>query len=132
LHRDFHPDQALIEGDRIWLIDLDLAALGDRHVDLGNLLAHLTEHALRRFGDPDALSRQAGAFLEGYAEADGAWSDEVLDAATDLSLLRHLDICARFADRAHVFPALLDHLLHRTRGHACPETTGLMESSAQP
>jgi aminoglycoside phosphotransferase (APT) family kinase protein len=110
LHRDFHPDQALVDGDRIWLIDLDLAARGDRHVDLGNLLAHLTEYGIRRFGNPDALSPQAQTFLDGYAEAKGEWSGTSLEAMHALSLMRHLDICGRFADRAHVFPAILDAL----------------------
>jgi aminoglycoside phosphotransferase (APT) family kinase protein len=110
LHRDFHPDQALVDGDRIWLIDLDLAARGDRHVDLGNLLAHLTEYGIRRFGNPDALSSQAQVFLDGYADAKGDWSCTVLEAMHALSLLRHLDICGRFPDRAHVFPAILELL----------------------
>jgi aminoglycoside phosphotransferase (APT) family kinase protein len=110
LHRDFHPDQALVDGESICLIDLDLAALGDRHVDLGNLLAHLTEYGIRRFGDPDAFAPQAQIFLDGYAEARGDWSGTALEAMQALSLLRHLDICGRFPDRAHVFPAILDFL----------------------
>jgi Ser/Thr protein kinase RdoA (MazF antagonist) len=113
LHRDFHPDQALVDGDSICLIDLDLAARGDRHVDLGNLLAHLTECGIRRFGNPCAFSPQAQIFLDGYAEAKGDWSGTALEAMHALSLLRHLDICARFPDRAHVFPAILDYL-HRS------------------
>jgi Ser/Thr protein kinase RdoA (MazF antagonist) len=108
LHRDFHPDQALIDAERVWLIDLDLAARGDRHIDLGNLLAHLTEYGIRQFGEPDALSQLARAFLDGYAEAGGRWSDDNLQAMHDLSLLRHLDICGRIADRADAFPAILD------------------------
>jgi aminoglycoside phosphotransferase (APT) family kinase protein len=110
LHRDFHPEQALIDGGRVWLIDLDLTARGDRHIDLGNLLAHLTEFATRRFGEPDALSPLARAFLDGYAEAGGRWSEDRLQAMHDLSLLRHLDICGRIADRAAAFPILLDVL----------------------
>jgi len=116
LHRDFHPDQALVDGDRIWLIDLDLAARGDRHVDLGNLLAHLTEYAIRQFGNREALSPQAQMFLDGYAEAKGDWSGTALEAMHALSLLRHLDICGRFPDRAHVFPAILD-ILHGSSLH---------------
>lgn len=111
LHRDFHPDQALVDGGRIWLIDLDLAARGDRHVDLGNLLAHLTEYAIRRFDDASALMPLAQAFLDGYAEAGGGWSDDSLCAMHDLSLLRHLDICGRHADRAQAFAAILGVLV---------------------
>jgi len=110
LHRDFHPDQALVDGENIYLIDLDLAAHGDRHIDLGNLLAHLTEYGIRRFGDRDTFSLQAQILLDGYAEAKGDWSGTALEAMHALSLLRHLDICDRFPDRTHVFPAILDFL----------------------
>jgi aminoglycoside phosphotransferase (APT) family kinase protein len=113
LHRDFHPDQALVDGDRLWLIDLDLAAHGDRHVDLGNLLAHLTEFALRRFGDPLGLSLAAQAFLDGYTDGGGTWTANVLGAMHDLSLLRHVDISARIPDRAHATPAILAFLCDR-------------------
>jgi aminoglycoside phosphotransferase (APT) family kinase protein len=110
IHRDFHPDQALVDGTRIWLIDLDLAALGDRHVDLGNLLAHITEYAIRRFGDPHALLAQARAFLDGYHKAGGRSSEDLLRAMHGLSLLRHVEISARFPDRAHASPAILAFL----------------------
>jgi aminoglycoside phosphotransferase (APT) family kinase protein len=123
LHRDFHPDQALVDGDRIWLIDLDLSAHGDRHIDLGNLLAHLSEYAIRRFGDPEALSSLAQAFLDGYADGRGAWSHEALEAAHALSLLRHLDICARFPERATAFPALFDHLTARAKASGASRAT---------
>ena len=118
LHRDFHPDQALVDGARIWLIDLDLAALGDRHVDLGNLLAHLTEYAIRRFGDPNALAAAARAFLDGYADAGGRWSEDALSALHDLSLLRHLEIGARFPDRAPAHEAILAFLEGRAASAA--------------
>jgi aminoglycoside phosphotransferase (APT) family kinase protein len=113
LHRDFHPDQALVDGERLWLIDLDLAAHGDRHVDLGNLLAHLTECALRRFGDPLILSGAEQAFLDGYADGGGTWSADVLGAMHDLSLLRHVEISARIPDRAHATRAILAFLCDR-------------------
>ncbi len=68
------------------LMDLDLAARGDRHVDLWNLLAHLTEFAQRRFGDPQPLSGTAQAFLDGYGDGGGVWSAErCRDGAPSLS-----------------------------------------------
>ena len=110
LHRDFYPDQALVDGDRLWLIDLDLAARGDAHVDLGNMLAHLSEYAIRRFGDPLALAPQADAFLGGYSDGGGKWSETALHDLHTISLMRHLDICLRLPGRADVFRPLLDHL----------------------
>ncbi len=110
LHRDFYPDQILVDGARIWLIDLDLAARGDAHVDLGNMLAHLTEHALRHHGDATALAEHAHAFLDGYAEGGGNWTENALDEMHAISLMRHLDICDRVTGRAHTFPAILRSL----------------------
>jgi aminoglycoside phosphotransferase (APT) family kinase protein len=112
LHRDFYPDQALVEADRLWLVDLDLAARGDAHVDLGNMLAHLTEYAIRQFGDADALSLQAAAFLDGYVGGGGCWSKAGLDEMHAISLMRHLDICTRLPGRMHAFNPLLAHLVH--------------------
>ncbi|MCA8962484.1 MAG: aminoglycoside phosphotransferase family protein, partial [Planctomycetes bacterium] len=40
-HRDFHDKQVLIDGDRVGLIDFDLAALGPRALDVGNMIAHI-------------------------------------------------------------------------------------------
>lgn len=36
IHRDFHPDQVLIDGPQVWIVDLDLYASGDPAIDLGN------------------------------------------------------------------------------------------------
>ena len=110
LHRDFYPDQALVDGSCAWLIDLDLAARGDRHVDLGNMLAHLAEFGLRRFGRAGALDAQAASFLAGYGTAGGTWSTQALRDMLWISLLRHLHICLQLGDRSHVFPELLVHL----------------------
>jgi hypothetical protein len=45
LHRDFYPDQILVAGEHLHLLDLDLCARGDPALDLGNFVAHLEEQA---------------------------------------------------------------------------------------
>ena len=40
-HRDFYDKQILVDGERIALIDLDMACLAEPELDLGNFLAHL-------------------------------------------------------------------------------------------
>ncbi|MBK7951868.1 MAG: phosphotransferase [Deltaproteobacteria bacterium] len=50
VHRDFHPDQVLVEDDRLVLLDLDLYAFGDPLLDVANFVAHLREQALRELG----------------------------------------------------------------------------------
>jgi tRNA A-37 threonylcarbamoyl transferase component Bud32 len=41
LHRDLHDGQVLVDGDRIGMVDFDLAAAGEPALDLANLLVHL-------------------------------------------------------------------------------------------
>jgi hypothetical protein len=40
-HRDFYDKQLLVDGERIVLLDLDLACLAEPELDIGNFLAHL-------------------------------------------------------------------------------------------
>ena len=67
VHRDFYYSQVLFDGVRLTLIDFDLLALGDPAIDVANFLAHLFFMALDRLNDLEALSREAGLFLETYA-----------------------------------------------------------------
>jgi aminoglycoside phosphotransferase (APT) family kinase protein len=41
LHRDVHPRQLFVDGERVTLIDWDLCGAGDPALDLANLLMHL-------------------------------------------------------------------------------------------
>lgn len=62
VHRDVHARQLLLDGERVWLVDLDLVARGDGALDLGNLVGWLRARA----GAGDA---EVGALLRGYAAA---------------------------------------------------------------
>lgn len=109
LHRDFYPDQVLVQPDRLVLLDLDLAAIGDPAVDIGNFIAHLTEYGLRH-GDADAHAAQQDAFLDGYAGVALLPDPARLSLLARLSLARHLHICLRIPDRAAIFDPLLAYL----------------------
>ena len=41
----------------LWLIDFDLYCLGDPGLDAGNFIGHVTEQALRQYGDAHRLAR---------------------------------------------------------------------------
>lgn len=60
LHRDFHMEQLFRSRGRVWLIDWDLAAVGDPALDVGNFLLQIRKTMKER--------SEAGreAFLEGY------------------------------------------------------------------
>ncbi|TJZ89872.1 hypothetical protein FA743_17460 [Paracoccus gahaiensis] len=108
IHRDFYVDQVLIDGDRVWLVDLDLYAIGDPGIDLGNFLAHLDELALRRTGDATALKAAGQAFLRGYASIRPLPEAHRIRVFRHLSLARHIWISTRFADRRHSTQALIE------------------------
>lgn len=109
LHRDFYPDQVLVPDERIILLDLDLLAMGDPAIDLGNFIAHLHEDALRQKLPLDAFDADVHAFLSAYHHARPGVNPDRITLLGQISLLRHLAICQRFPDRRHYFDRLLDH-----------------------
>ncbi|WP_185020745.1 phosphotransferase [Histidinibacterium lentulum] len=113
IHRDFHPDQVLIDGRTAWLVDLDLFARGDPLLDLGNLRAHLTELSLRLHGRADGFRAGADAFLTGYEEFRGPVDRDRLAVLEWVSFIRHVAISQRMPDRSHATAAIL------STGEAC-------------
>lgn len=111
LHRDFYPDQALWDGARLTLIDLDLHASGDAAIDVANFLAHVDEHALRHHGAATACAAQCDAFLVAYeAEAPGIEPGR-LALLRRASFARHAWIALRIPARAAFAEAILSHAL---------------------
>lgn len=106
LHRDIYPDQILVDGPRLWIVDLDLAAMGDPALDAGNFIAHLMEHALRVLEDLTALAPIEHAFRERFLKRAQVL-EESLETWTTLALARHIAISTRMADRAHITPQLI-------------------------
>lgn len=92
IHRDFYPDQVLVDGNRLWLVDLDLHCLGDPALDIGNFLAHMKEHSLRERGDPAFLARQEQALVDRVVELYGEQIRPRIEVYALLSLARHVHI----------------------------------------
>jgi len=99
IHRDWYPDQILIDGGTAWILDLDLYARGDPAVDLGNFLAHVIELSIRRHGTREALAAHEAAFLDGYAGADGQFDATRVAVLKTLSLARLVTVSLRMPDR---------------------------------
>lgn len=110
IHRDFYPDQVVVGTDRVWLLDLDLCAIGDPAIDVGNFLAHLDEHALRKGGNPEGYGMHTAAFLRGYASHRILPPEMRVDTLRRFSLARHIGISLRFPDRFASAPNILAHL----------------------
>ncbi|MGG6240269.1 phosphotransferase family protein [Nodosilinea sp. AN01ver1] len=113
IHRDFYADQILVDaenpdGQRLWLVDLDLCCQGSPAVDVGNFIAHITEQSLRERGDVGALSDRETRLKMAYlnltcrpgqdSEAINALKQEI-ELYTVLTLVRHLHISTRIPSR---------------------------------
>lgn len=107
IHRDFHPDQLLVDGERMWLVDFDLYCSGHPALDAGNFVAHLTELALRRFGDPSALADCEHAFRQRFLMLAGRELEGALGGYTLLALARHVYLSTRYEDRRATTEPLL-------------------------
>jgi len=104
IHRDFYPDQVMIYGETVWLLDLDLYAMGDPAMDVANFLAHLDEHGLRHHCDPDALADQCAAFVAGYDAVLPGIDRHRVNGLRFISLARHINLSRIIPDRAGTGP----------------------------
>ncbi len=109
IHRDFYPDQVIIDGKKTWLLDLDLYAMGDPAIDVANFLAHLDEHGLRHFDDAAALSAQAAAFIAGYDAVLPKMDHDRVAVLRLVSLARHINLSRIIPDRSHTTLPLIEH-----------------------
>lgn len=109
IHRDFYPDQVLLDGERLHLVDLDLCCRGDPALDVGNFVGHMIELSLREDGDAGAMDAPAAALVDRYVERTGwAGAAEAATTYATLTLVRLLGLSARFPERGATAPALLD------------------------
>lgn len=99
IHRDFYPDQVLIHGQRVWLLDFDLCCMGDPALDAGNFIGHIIEQGLRASGSADILAQASAAFREQFLQLAGRERAEAVDAYTTLTLARHIWISTQLPDR---------------------------------
>lgn len=102
-HRDCHPRQLVVDGDRVAWIDLDDCTMAPAGLDVGNMLAHLTREHLVGRRTVGRVTEARAAFLDGYGDIDVTtrrWWEQ-------LSLLR----LAGLAETRHHAPAERDALL---------------------
>jgi 5-methylthioribose kinase len=95
VHGDFSPKNVLTSGDRVWVLDWEVAHLGDPIFDLGFLLAHLLAKSVHL---PSAAAEYRGAatsFVDAYVAAArdelAAIDPEYLSAHTAALLLARVD-----------------------------------------
>ncbi len=71
VHGDFSPKNVLVGPDSLWVIDFEVAHVGDPAFDVAFLLTHLVLKRVRRPVDAASLRAAADAFLRGYGRAAG-------------------------------------------------------------
>ncbi|GMQ80383.1 MAG: hypothetical protein BMS9Abin04_365 [Planctomycetia bacterium] len=127
IHRDFYPDQVLVDGQRLYLVDFDLYCRGDPALDAGNFAGHLIELGLRRFGDPNRLRPVERAFVERFLALSPDTAPAAVDIYTTLTLARHVSLSTQFHSRRHLTERLLgicEQRLRRPPAEAVTNTTG--------
>jgi aminoglycoside phosphotransferase (APT) family kinase protein len=107
-HRDFYPDQVLVDGSRLVLLDFDLYALAHPALDAGNCIAHILELGLREDTDTQTLNDVAGIMHETMASALPSDVGPALDVFTTLALARLLEIDDRLEYRRACVEPLMD------------------------
>ena len=108
IHRDFYPDQVIVDGQRLYLIDIDQYCQGDPGLDIGNFLGHVTEQSLRTMGDPGALAEVERALEERFVELSGEATRPAVQAYAALTLARHIYLSTHFPERRPFTGRLLD------------------------
>ncbi|WP_414541757.1 phosphotransferase [Nostoc sp. CCY0012] len=108
IHRDFYPDQVIINNSRLYLIDLDLYCEGNPALDIGNFIAHIQEYSLRNFGNFKVLREYENALITRFIELTNNTTYPVIEAYTTLTLVRHIHISTQFPERRPFTSELLN------------------------
>ncbi len=108
IHRDFYPDQVLVDGEQLYLTDLDLYARGPAALDVGNFVAHVEEYSLRRFGQPEHLIDRTEMLVDRYLQLSSTTTRESIYVWATLSLVRHIAISSSLAERRPFTPELIE------------------------
>lgn len=132
VHGDFSPKNVLVGDGRLWVIDFEVAHLGDPVFDLAFLITHLVLKSVHRPAMAVAYKQCAAKFLESYqGEAGIAFvpADESLALQVGCLVLARVDgkspagyLTAEEQERAWgVGLGFLRHLVHPLAPGAWPE-----------
>lgn len=108
IHRDFYPDQVLVDGSRLYLLDFDLYAGGDPALDIGNFNGHLIELGLRTCGNEEILAAQQKTLTNEFIQLSGEKIHHSVEVYTTLTLVRHIYLSTQFLKRQPFTAAILE------------------------
>ncbi len=112
-HRDFYPDQVVVAGPRLFLLDFDLYCFSHPALDLGNFCGHLVERGIR---EPEFARRFAECLVRladnyGLVGSEQDW--KAVEAFATLTLARHVYLCTLYPDRQKFMKSILEACEHR-------------------
>jgi aminoglycoside phosphotransferase (APT) family kinase protein len=108
IHRDFYPDQVLVHGSQLFLVDFDTACSGDPALDAGNFIGHLIEQRVRDPNQAQAMEAAEHSFTDRYLELSPSVAAESVAGYATLTLARHIALSQQFPSRKGTTPALID------------------------
>jgi aminoglycoside phosphotransferase (APT) family kinase protein len=109
-HGDFSPDQILVQGSAVRIIDFDRIRTADPASDLGSFAA-TEEIADHGHAGPAGVRRKTGHLIEGYRRAGGQVSLAAVDTWAAFRLFT--GSVDPFRDRADNWPADTSWHIHR-------------------
>lgn len=111
IHRDFYHDQVVLDRDGCTIVDLDLVAIGDPALDVGNFIGHLIELSWRTPLAARRLNTLADAIVSAAQQlAPDEWDVDAVTRYAFLTLGRLMEIATRHAERRVLLPKLLSQL----------------------
>lgn len=123
VHRDFYHDQLLFPDQGTMLVDLDLVSMGHPALDVGNFIAHLTEHSIRNFGTSDHWRQAEDLIVSHYLKLNPRCTRESILAFKALSFARHIWISWRIKSRRRWTTRIVDEAeLLTFSGFVCNHT----------
>ena len=105
-HWDLFPDQVLVDGGRLWLLDFDLYCHAPRSLDAGNFIAHIIEQSIRQPEHRESLRQFASEFRNSWVAATS--DATALHCFTVLSLARHIQLSTLDPARREFAAAILE------------------------
>lgn len=66
VHADFTPENVLVDGERVSVIDFTMAKDGARYLDVSHMFMHVDMLKMRPWFRPGAIDRQTAALLDGF------------------------------------------------------------------
>lgn len=108
IHRDFYPDQVVVDSSRIYIVDLDLYSEGEPALDAGNFLGHMTEQWIRQPEKKILLQNHESSFQKKFLELDRESNSSYVEFFKTFTLVRHIYLSTQYPERHPFTEKLLE------------------------